>query len=129
MSKAVDLPVSEVKQWPLVLGLVLLASGAVLNQRLGNKGTALVLAALAVIIPAVGFGLRSYLSGSVAPRVRRVYVDEERTPIMSPTLESAKYLTPPPQSGLSDSFDGLRIAPPNVAELCWMDSDAECIEA
>jgi hypothetical protein len=126
MSKPVDLPSDQVKLWPLVLGLVLLAFGAFLNRRLGNNGTAMVLAALAVVIPVVGFCCRSYFSTRVAPRIRRVYVDEEPHSIRTVALESAKYLTPPPRPGLPES-----VAEPallSMPDSNWMPLDAESAE-
>jgi hypothetical protein len=99
MSKAPDpAPADEVPQWPLVLGLCLLALSAFLTMRLGHTEAALVIVAVAVVIPIVGIFLRSVLGlgRPKPPRIRRVIVREE-APIVSVQLETAKYLAPAPQ--------------------------------
>lgn len=126
MSKPVDLPSDQVKLWPLVLGLFLLAFGAVLNGRLGNNVTAMVLAGLAVVIPMVGFCCRSYFNANETPRIRRVYVDEEPHSTTAVTLESAKYLTPPPRPGLPESVSEIVLH--SMPDLDWASLDAESAE-
>jgi hypothetical protein len=92
-----------VRHWPLVLGLCLLAVGAVWNLRVGKDGIVLVLVCAAVVIPGIGLLIRAYLRLSrPAPRVRRVVVTDNDESLATVTLESAKYLTPAPQPGLRD---------------------------
>lgn len=90
-----------VPQWPLVLGVGLLAVVSVVNMRVGKDGPALVCAAGALALPVLGLALRSYL-GVKGPRVRRVVVSHP-APVggASPVpLDTAKYLTPPPRKRL-----------------------------
>jgi hypothetical protein len=130
MSKASG-PVDEVKQWPLILCFVLLAIAAGLNRRLGNDGAAIALGVVAVVIPMLGFGLRSWVGGPAQPRVRRVYVDESPTPTRAVKLDSAHYMTPPPTKGLSEDaiwLESLPIPAPMVVVIGEDDdeTDFEC---
>jgi hypothetical protein len=63
---------------------------------------ALVIIALAVMIPIVGYFLRSQLGlgRPQPPRIRRVIVREEDSPLATVRLETAKYLTPDPLPAL-----------------------------
>ena len=94
MPKARNTPAGEVPQWPLVFAVCVLALGAASNRKLGNDVLALVLAAAAVIIPVVGFCVRSYQRRKLPPRIRRVVVEVD-SPRGTIQLESAKYIPTP----------------------------------